>query len=497
MKSVVQPIPTLASPAMSRGWQWRAYTSALVAGDALVVTAALLLAFAARFQNPWLAYQRPYEAEFYFGLIGLMVPMSLALFALGGLYKRQNLLGGTTEYSRAISASSLAILAVIVLSFLVVHDSEPISRGWLSFAWLFLVGLVCLHRFGLRQIVYRLRERGLLTTRALIVGANEEARALSDELRRCRWAGVELLGLVALAPSGSSAADELTGARVVADVVELAELVDREQVEELIVASTALQHEQLLELFRQFATDERVEIRLSSGLFELLMTGMRVQEIASVPLVSLNKARLTGLDVILKRSLDLGLALASAIVVLPLMLVLGLAVRLDSPGPVIHRRRVLGLNGRPFEAFKLRTMAVDAERRLAQVLEQDPVRQAEWERGQKLRNDPRLTRLGPFLRRYSLDELPQWLNVLRGEMSFVGPRMVAVEEAMRYGRWRFNLLTVKPGLTGPWQVMGRNSLPYEERVRLSMNYIRNYSIWLDLRILFRTIPVVLRGDDAY
>jgi lipopolysaccharide/colanic/teichoic acid biosynthesis glycosyltransferase len=308
---------------------------------------------------------------------------------------------------------------------------------------------------------------------------------------------VEVLGSVTFAVPGARPFQARDATRVIADPAELAELVQLEQVEELIVARTAVTHEQLLELFRQFATDERVVIRMSSGLFELLTTGMRVQEIASMPLLSLNKVRLTGLDRLLKRSLDLALLAASTPVVLPLVLLAGLAVRLDSPGPILYRRRVLGLNGRPFEAFKLRTMAVDAEARLAQLLERDPRLQQEWERGHKLRHDPRVTSLGRLLRRYSIDELPQWLNVLRGEMSFVGPRMVAVDEAARYGRWRLNLLTVKPGLTGPWQIVGRNSLPYEERVRLSMNYIRNYSLWLDLEILLRTIPVVLHGRDAY
>jgi lipopolysaccharide/colanic/teichoic acid biosynthesis glycosyltransferase len=170
-----------------------------------------------------------------------------------------------------------------------------------------------------------------------------------------------------------------------------------------------------------------------------------------------------------------------------------LVIKIDSPGPVLHRRHVLGRAGRPFGAFKFRTMVVNAEESLAA----NPELREAFEKGFKLKRDPRVTRVGAFLRRTSLDELPQLINVLRGEMSLVGPRMITPEEAARYGKWQLNLLTVKPGITGPWQVRGRSDIPYEERVRLSMHYIRNYSIWLDLEILLRTLPAVLQARGAY
>ncbi len=200
---------------------------------------------------------------------------------------------------------------------------------------------------------------------------------------------------------------------------------------------------------------------------------------------------------VLKRLLDLALLALTGAVVLPLMLPLALLVWLESPGPIFHRRRVLGLHGRPFGAFKLRTMAVNADDLLAKMLAADPFLKAEFWQHHKLKDDPRVTRTGKWLRRRSLDELPQWLNVLRNEMSFVGPRMMAPDEAERYGPLATRVLSVKPGLTGPWQVMGRNTLAYAERVRLSSEYVENYSLWRDLEILLRTIPVVLCGRGAH
>jgi lipopolysaccharide/colanic/teichoic acid biosynthesis glycosyltransferase len=167
---------------------------------------------------------------------------------------------------------------------------------------------------------------------------------------------------------------------------------------------------------------------------------------------------------------------------------------MDSPGPIFHRRRVVGAGGRAFDAFKFRTMVVNGN----DVMAQHPELQAELQANHKLKEDPRVTRVGKWLRSASLDELPQLINVLLGQMSLVGPRMITQEETAEYGQMRHNLLTVKPGLTGLWQVSGRSDLTYDERVQLDMQYIRNYSIWLDIQILFfQTLPSVLNRRGAY
>jgi lipopolysaccharide/colanic/teichoic acid biosynthesis glycosyltransferase len=216
-------------------------------------------------------------------------------------------------------------------------------------------------------------------------------------------------------------------------------------------------------------------------------------ELSGGPLIAPQPSPIHGPDAAFKACVDYVGALIGLIILVPLLCVVALLVRLDSPGPVIFRRRVLGRDGGQFDAFKFRTMVVDAER----ILAEDPVLRASFDQAYKLKADPRITRFGAFLRRTSLDEVPQLLNVLRGEMSLVGPRMIAPDEAVRYGEWSAALLTVKPGITGPWQVRGRADIAYDERVRLSMAYIRNYSIWKDVEILFRTIAVVLRTQGAY
>jgi lipopolysaccharide/colanic/teichoic acid biosynthesis glycosyltransferase len=194
-----------------------------------------------------------------------------------------------------------------------------------------------------------------------------------------------------------------------------------------------------------------------------------------------------------KRAFDAVAAALGLIVLSPILLVLALAVRLDSPGPVLYRRRVMGRGGTQFDAFKFRTMVVNGD----EVLARHPELMAQWQRDQKLREDPRVTRSGRWLRRLSLDELPQLLNVLRGEMSLVGPRMIAPVELARYGDRAGELLSVRPGITGPWQVSGRSELTGEDRARLDLQYVRTRSFGLDLKLLLRTVPALLRGRGAY
>jgi exopolysaccharide biosynthesis polyprenyl glycosylphosphotransferase len=246
-------------------------------------------------------------------------------------------------------------------------------------------------------------------------------------------------------------------------------------------------------LFQTFGVSDGITIRLSSGLYEILTTGVEVQEIGNVPLLSINRVRLTGGDVVLKRVLDITVSFVALLFLLPVMAVIAIAVRLDSRGTIIHKRRVVGVGGKTFDAYKFRTMHVNGD----EILAGSPELQRELEENQKLKDDPRVTRLGRILRPTSLDELPQLFNVLRGQMSLVGPRMITEQERRLYGKWRTNLLTVKPGITGLWQVSGRSDLNYSERVALDMHYIRNHSIWLDLYLLWLTVPAVLKKKGAY
>jgi Undecaprenyl-phosphate galactose phosphotransferase WbaP len=199
----------------------------------------------------------------------------------------------------------------------------------------------------------------------------------------------------------------------------------------------------------------------------------------------------------IKRAVDLCLVAATGILTLPVIGLIALWIKLTSKGPVFYRTPRYGQGGEPLLAWKFRTMVDHASDVLEQCLDSDPAMREEWDQFQKLRRDPRITPAGRFLRRTSLDELPQLWNIIMGQMSFVGPRPILEESIPRYGDGYALYKKVTPGLTGLWQVSGRNNLSYEQRVNFDLYYVRNWSIWLDLHILARTVKVVLRGDGAY
>lgn len=196
------------------------------------------------------------------------------------------------------------------------------------------------------------------------------------------------------------------------------------------------------------------------------------------------------------RALDIAIASLALAFLAPLLILVAVVTWMMDPGPIFFAHRRLGRDGKAFPCFKFRTMVIDADRRLQHLLATDPVARAEWARDFKLRRDPRITAIGGFLRRSSIDELPQLWNVLRGEMSIVGPRPIVQDEVERYGRYFIHYMAVKPGLTGLWQVSGRNDVSYRRRVALDVSYARNKSLGLDLRILMMTVPAVLLAKGS-
>ena len=461
----------------------------LVATDAVALGLAFRLAYSVRFEWQFtvapevVAPQGTYDV-----LTALLIPLWLVVFALFDLYEPRSKLGGSLESSRTLNACTVATMLVIVGTFFV--PDFVISRVWLVSVWLASFFLVAANRFVARRLVYLLRRRGYLLTPAVIVGTNQEAVNLSAFLVDRQSSGVRTVGFI---HAGNGDPRFVGGVPVLGSIAEVGPIVKEHGIEDVLVAITGIGRDELLRLCEDLDSLP-VRLRLSSGLYELLTTRVTVQTLGTVPLMSLQKNRLDRAEVITKTLLDSSLAVIGLSLLWPVMLLVAAWIKLDSPGPALHRRRVLGASGRQFGAFKFRTMYTNGD---ALIESQSDAVEA-LRNNHKLRDDPRVTRAGRWLRKYSIDEVPQLLNVVRGEMSLVGPRMIAPDEAEKYGRQRMNLLSVKPGITGLWQVSGRSDLTYEERVRIDMYYVRHYSVWLDLQILFvQTIPAVLRGRGAY
>ena len=472
--------------------QWRLYIAALITSDVVTTFAAFWLAYYLRFE--WFA--RPFDPiafisfENYRILLYTIPFLWLAIFAVNGLYAKDNLLGGIREYSKVFTSASEGFFIIVLAGFLA--PDLIIARGWLLITWGFTFLFVAGARFFLRRYMYRLRKLGYFLTPAVIVGANQEGRWLAEQLLGWETSGLHIVGFVDKKEPITSLL--FHGLPCLGSVDGLGEIIEQYHIGEVILASSAFStRDYLLEIFRTYGVSEKVNIRMSSGLYEILTTGLTISEFAYVPLVYVNKVRLAGVDSVLKLISDYLLAIGSLIVLSPFLMLISFCIKISSPGPVLHRRLVMGLNGKQFYALRFRTMVANGE----DVLDQHPELKRELQINHKLKNDPRITPIGAFLRKYSLDELPQLFNVLKRDMSLVGPRMISPEEAPMYKQFVMNLLTVLPGITGIWQVGGRSDISYEERVRLDMYYVRNWSLWLDFQLLLQTIPAVLKAKGAY
>jgi exopolysaccharide biosynthesis polyprenyl glycosylphosphotransferase len=457
----------------------------LIAADYLAICLAFVASYWIRFKTE-LGIFYVHEGSpqgFYSSLVFWLVPLIVVTFACYRLYSLRQVFDGLQEYTRIASASTLSMLLVVLVSFFLDGDIV-VSRGWIVISWLCLVAGVAATRFSIRRVIYALRVRGHAGRRVALVAADRDADNLVGLLDEMPASGLHVALVI---DPGQLELDPQAPGRPA-----LAALVHTHHIDDVVVSAASVSHAALAGIVRELSR-ESADLHLIPGMYDIQTTGVEVREIHGLPLVTLKKVRITGFDFVMKRLLDYLVAVPTLFVLSPLLLTIAAAIKLTSPGPVLHRRQVMGERGRRFDALKFRTMRIDGD----EVLAGHPELLNHLRDRGKLIDDPRITPIGRWLRRWSLDELPQLLNVVRGQMSLVGPRMITEAELDKFGHWRDNVITVKPGLTGLWQVSGRSQLGYDDRVRLDMYYIRSYSIWRDLEILMRTVPAVLRGVGAY
>jgi exopolysaccharide biosynthesis polyprenyl glycosylphosphotransferase len=418
----------------SKKHEWKIFITLLVLNDAIMGIIGILAAYLIRFFSNLPLFENNITPSpiHYSSLLSILIALWIIVFAFSGLYDRRNLLAGAREYSLLFNAVTLGVFFFIAIGFL--SQDILFARAWLVITWALSFLLIGLGRFTTRRIVVIMRERGYLISHAVIVGANEESRLLAGQLIDWKYSGLFLVGFIDdHMPLGTTFYQNLP---ILGTLEDLGRLIPQYSIQEIILTGSALTREHVMGLFNKFGVSERVKLRMSSGLYEILTTGLQVQEIAGVPLIAVNKLRLTGVDQALKTALDYCLTLAGLILFIPLCLVLAILIKLDSNGPVFYRRRVMGVNGRQFDAFKFRTMYVNGQ----EILDQYPELKEELLKNYKLKTDPRVTKVGKWLRKTSLDELPQIFNILLNQMSLVGPRMISPEELPEFKHWGMNFL---------------------------------------------------------
>jgi exopolysaccharide biosynthesis polyprenyl glycosylphosphotransferase len=447
-------------------------------GVALGLYVALILRAAYYGEGP-LLWGLPWQAEVKW--LPFLFLVTVLVFWRAGLYGPREQRGGAGRV-----VSSLLLVTVVTLAFALGTGYQHHSYGLYPTAFVLTSIIVTVLRASYDAITRDLWRWAGVRRRAVLVGEGDELLDLRRALGLGRG-GIDYEFLGAVTTNGSTA-----GLPVLGDLDELPRVLSEQRVDELIVTGSDLSERRLLDVV-EHAHRRGVQVRIAPTTTELLMQRAEYVPGQGVPLFELRPPVFVGADWAVKRSFDVVVSATLIVLGLPLWLLVAAAIKLDSSGSVFYRDRRIGLGEREFGMLKFRTMYADAADR------QQALEEANEASGPlfKIRNDPRVTRVGRFLRRYSIDELPQVFNVLRGEMSLVGPRPLPIRDYVQLEDWHRKRYLVLPGMTGLWQVSGRIALSFDELVRYDFYYLENWSIWLDISILAKTLPAVVARRGAY
>ena len=466
-------------PVPSRAWRPKLVLLLADAGAILAAAAVTALALKAR-----LAHGSPAASKLWWSAVAAL-PLWLCLFANQRLYNIRFIGRRIDEFRRIVNATVLSTFAVTLVAT-VGHTLLPRS-GIVMLAVIACV-TTCIEREVARRTFRRLRARGRMVRQVIVVGANPEGQDIAAMLQSEPWLGYQAVGFV---DDDAQTTEPVPGVPLLGAIADLPDLIDRYANPSVIVAATAVASSVINRLARDML-ESGVHVELSSALRDISSQRLTVRPLGRFPVVYLEPAVRGGWRAVAKRTFDIFGAGLTLVAVSPILLAAMVAVKLDSPGPILFRQVRVGRNGTPFSVLKLRSMVADAEDHLNEILDLNEVDGPLF----KLADDPRITRVGRIIRTSSIDELPQLWNVLRGEMSLVGPRPALPHEAEEWDQLLHQRLRVKPGITGMWQVSGRSDASFEDYTRLDLFYVDNWSLATDLAILAKTVPVVAFGRGA-
>jgi exopolysaccharide biosynthesis polyprenyl glycosylphosphotransferase len=414
-------------------------------------------------------------------------PVWIITVSVFGGYERRFIGSGSDEFRRVLNAGLSLTGALALISYAV---NNELSRIYLLVSMQVIVLLDLLVRLVLRKRLHRLRRNGLCMSSVVAVGHESAVRQLINELRREPHHG---LAVVAACLADGSTVTEVAGVPVVGDVDSAADAVRNIGAGTVAVLSCPEIDGVKLRTLAWELEKTGTDLCVAPALLDVAGPRTTVRPTAGLTLLHVDHPQLSGPRQVVKDLFDRSLAALALLLLSPVIVAVALAVKLSDRGPALFTQTRVGKDGQPFKIYKFRTMVVDAEARLAELRAQNEHDGVLF----KMRKDPRITAIGGRLRKWSLDELPQLFNVLAGDMSLVGPRPALPDEAARYADHVRRRLVVKPGITGLWQVSGRSDLSWDESVRLDLRYVENWSIALDLQILWKTLAVILGGSGAY
>jgi exopolysaccharide biosynthesis polyprenyl glycosylphosphotransferase len=472
----------------------------LVPLDYLALVAAFVAAFVLRVKVEDRPVAHPIPAADFLHAILVVLPAWILIFALVGLYTQSNLRGRLSELGKVFVAVSGGVMFMILYDFVQPHTMFP-SKAIPVYAFGLGLLFVLIARTVVRAIQRWLFNFGIGVHQALLVGSGPLGQRLAQDMSTTR-SGYRLLGAI---DTARAAAKRLPGLPIYQSLDEALEVLGRQHIDEIIQADSKLDQDQILHLVN-YATNHYITYRFIPNQFGVYATNSALSTMAGIPMIEIKLTPLDGWGRIMKRAFDVIGATVGLILLSPVFLTLALVIKLKDPGPVFYRHRRLSRAGEPVYVYKFRSMQWKynndpkykgkTPEQIFELLGR-PDLVEEFKRSQKVQEDPRVSSIGAWLRRTSLDELPQLINALKGDMSLVGPRPIVQAELERYGDQGASFLALKPGLTGLWQISGRSDITYEDRVKLDIYYVENWSLLLDTKILLKTVLVILRGRGAY
>jgi exopolysaccharide biosynthesis polyprenyl glycosylphosphotransferase len=474
---------------MSRFPRWLIPT--VILSDIVLINVAFLLAYEVRYR---LQLFRPVEPEFdnpidvYFPFLIVLTILLITAYKIDNVYVPRRLGMWLDQMSRLVRSTMIAMLIMIGITF--IYQPFFYSRLIYLYATILIIVLLGLGRLLWGVVLGQLRQRGIGVSRVLIVGAGDVGRMVIRTVMAQPEFGYRIMALVD--DHVERSALSIGPVPAIEGTQRLPQIIAEKHIDEVIVTLPWSDHQRILDIF-QLCESLGVRARTVPDLFQLSLNRVDVEDLGGVPVIGLKAASIRGANLIVKRIMDVALGSLVLLIISPLMIIAALAIKLDSPGPIIFRQKRVGARGQEFVVFKFRSMREGADEEKVRLLEFNEMNGPLF----KMRTDPRTTRVGRFMRRLSLDELPQLFNVLRGEMSLVGPRPHTSAEVAQYQNWQRQVLEAPPGLTGLAQVSGRAQLSFDEQCLLDIYYIENWSPALDIKILLRTVPKALSGQGAY
>ena len=463
------------------------YGLVLLFGDLIFLSAAFFLAFYLRF------YSDPTIEQFYRDYIAysaLAIIIIIIIFYFTRLYSWDYRYRGSGQNTKLFLGMTAGIALMVIIGYTI--QTYSFSRLWVGYFYLFSIVFITIFRFLNDKFFYMSIKRSRNFSRTLIIGAGEDANRIRKTFNDDLYNDMEVVGIIDKKEIIDREKENLGDYRIVGYLENIKDTIMENKIHTLVISGRQYQYYEILDIIEALKGMD-VLIMMFPGFFEFSINRMESREVSGIPLLHIANIGFFGHSLFIKNLFDYVLGFIFFMVFIPIYLIVALMIKIDSRGPVFYRQKRITKDGREFLMYKFRTMIVDADKMLDKLKEENEADGLLF----KIKKDPRITRAGKFLRRFSIDELPQIINVLKGELSLIGPRPPLPVEVGEYKKWHRKRLNVKQGITGLWQVAGRSELGFEEGIKLDLYYIQNWSIGMDIKILLKTIPAIISRRGAY